>query len=452
MKRQTARLMTLFLVWMLVLPARMSFAGTSTPGILINTAKALPSCLQYKVKGVCFYLQCKLFFCSVRASIRIEHFVPDAVVSVYHDPLAHPWTDYGSVVNNAISGFGSAMLGVPIDSAGTRTRDDRTSRNRQFRDADAFGHPLGVLNFLLAGDWPSSAGPSVVAVPTPAEMMKFPSTIGNIAAEWGQVPSAISNSVVANASSMADVAKLASQVQSSIAAIPNVISQVSNAGQSLSDAMSTGKDISNALGNIASGGPLPALSSVLGGMSFLGMGFFCPPASQPFGLYFNSHIDALTWRGVLPAELLYPGSWIPGMREIGAFPINTWSGVYPRDGSVIQQHPVKGAAVLAQRVGDIITRRSQPHIYTPMIVDRNSNGFRYFHSSEVRENDPGNTVWQRLYPNAERSCSAFGKNDAVNLTSWGDGNTTSEESYMWSMWRRYECCQKVGQIFLFTVP
>ncbi len=436
-----------------------SVAGTTTAEIFTNTASGLPQCLRYQVTGACFWLKCTMFGCKVVTSIKIAHFVPDAIVSVYHDPMKHPWTDYGQAVTKAASGFGKSILRMPIDSAGSRHRDDRTARNKLFRDADAIGHPLSLITSMLSGGSLSTQGPSSVAIPTPAEMMRFPSTYGSIMQEWSSVPSNISSSVVNSARNMANLPSLMSSASSGLGSLSSTFSNASSGGQTLGGAMSNGLNISsflNANPNLPTQGSGSTTnsnsgSSPLSSMSSAGMGFFCPPASKAFGLYFLSHLDALTWRGVLPFELFYAGSWIPGLREIGSYPSNTWSGVFPRDGNVIQQHVVKGPAVVAQRVGDIITRRSQPHIYTPLIVTGVANGYRYFHDPAVRENNPRNTIWQRLYPNPERSCSVFGKNDSLSITSWGDGNTSAEEGYMWNMWRRYECCKKVGQIFIGSV-
>lgn len=176
-------------------------------------------------------------------------------------------------------------------------------------------------------------------------------------------------------------------------------------------------------------------------------GLFCPPTSTPFALHYQSSIDALFWRGVIPAEMLYPESWIPGMGEVGSYPTNTWGGVYPRMGQVTQQHPVKGSAVLAQRVASIISRNAQPHLYSPL---KTKSGFRYFHVGGINPNDASNSRWQRLYPNPSRSCSAFGANDTLDLQSWGDGNGSAEESYSWNLWRRIECCRRRGS-FLGSV-
>ncbi len=444
-KRSLLHGIGLFLACLLFCGNTHAVGGITTAEIVTQTAQAIPSCMQYQVKGACFWLKCVFIKCSVEVSVRITHFAPDVTISVFHDPLQHPWTDFGAVVTKAASGIGSTILGLPLDSAGTRYRDDRTARNRLFRDADAIGNPLLFVSFMKGGGSSSSA-PSSVTVPNANEMMKFPSTIGSVMSEWSNVPSNVSASVVSSAKSMANLSDTASSVSSAFSSLGGKLSSALD-GQSINvDNANSSNGGANSGGSGNSNG-----GSGSGGMGSQNFTLFCPPAASPFSLYFQSHLDAYTWRSVLPAELLYPGSWIPGMRELGSFPANTWSGIYPRDGSVTQQHVVKGPAVIAQRVGDIITRRAQPHIYALLSIEGEANGVRYFHDPKVWESD-GNTTWQRLYPHGESSCSAFGQNDTVSPASWGDGNTSSEEGYMWNMWRRYDCCEKVGQIFLFTVP
>jgi hypothetical protein len=107
-----------------------------------------------------------------------------------------------------------------------------------------------------------------------------------------------------------------------------------------------------------------------------------------------------------------------------------------------QNHPVKSSAVVAERVHSIITKDSQPHIYTKLQVQ--TSGWRYNAIADAYK-------WQRLYPNPQTSCGKFGQNDSVSLTSYGDFNTTSESGYMWNLWRRYECCQQMGGRYIYTI-
>ena len=57
--------------------------------------------------------------------------------------------------------------------------------------------------------------------------------------------------------------------------------------------------------------------------------------------------------------------------------------------------------------------------------------------------------------NADGSLDAsFGSGGRAihNAVTFPNGSTSSEEGYVWNMWRRYECCQRNGQIYLGTVP
>ena len=104
----------------------------------------------------------------------------------------------------------------------------------------------------------------------------------------------------------------------------------------------------------AIGHPLSLLPSA-GGAG----GLVCPSQATPFVPYFQSGLDALAWRLGVP-EMLYPASLIPGLREVGHWPLQTWGGLYPRTGWTTQAEEPKGAAINAQRAGDIVTRTGSP--------------------------------------------------------------------------------------------
>lgn len=317
-------------------PAPARAESTTTAQILADTVSAAPSCAAWRVSGTCFWLKCGFFGCSVKTSMRVSHHNPDAVVSTFHDDLTHPWIDWGRPLARSLRATASTLVGMPVDSAGTRTRDDGRDRAKLYRDADVIGHPGSLLSLLLGS------------------------------------------------------------------------------------------------------GMFPML---------------CPTDVRPYQPYLSSYTDALAWRAMLPVESLYPQAFTPGLREIGAWPLNSWSAVYPRDGNVTQQHPVKGAAVLSQRAGDITTRPGQPHVYVPLP----SGGRRMVGNSMVWmppplvERDASTGTWQMLAPLAERSCQVFGQNDSVLPVSWGDGRTSEHGGYAFNLWRPYSCCPRAGQVFLGAV-
>lgn len=180
-------------------------------------------------------------------------------------------------------------------------------------------------------------------------------------------------------------------------------------------------------------------------------GYICPSQTYPFYPYMLSALDAFSWRLGLP-EMIYPQALIPGMREIGSFPLNTWGAVYPRSGFVTQTSPSKAAAVIAQRAGDIVTRSGQPHVYTYVGAGPHlSYGrMKVWPPSSLKEMDEKSGTWQMLVPNKESSCGTFGSNDLASLAGWGGGKVSATGGYAWNLWRPYKCCRDRGR-FLFDI-
>lgn len=100
--------------------------------------------------------------------------------------------------------------------------------------------------------------------------------------------------------------------------------------------------------------------------------YVCQGAGTALRPYLLSTLDAVAWRYGMP-ESLYPEALTPGMREVGSRASgNLWGNVYPRSGFLHQTDDYKAAAVVAQRAGDVITRRGQPHVYQPLVANSRS--------------------------------------------------------------------------------
>lgn len=178
----------------------------------------------------------------------------------------------------------------------------------------------------------------------------------------------------------------------------------------------------------------------------LGVGFLCASEAVSFFPYFLSTADAIGWRlGV--TELIYPATYLPGFREIGRWPLNTWGSVHPRQGFVNTSEDPKAAAVCAQRAADITTRPFEPHLYTPLIGG--FCGIGCIPPGPVFEHDPLNSTWQMLTPLPQPTCEVFGVNDVLLPFSWADfKQVDSTEDYAWNLWRRYSCCLPNPGIYL----
>ena len=178
-------------------------------------------------------------------------------------------------------------------------------------------------------------------------------------------------------------------------------------------------------------------------------GFLCASEAVSFFPYFLSTVDASGWRlGV--TELIYPATFIPGLREIGDWPLNTWGSVHPRQGFVNTAEDPKAAGVCAQRAADIVTRELQPHAY--VFLGGGDCGTGCTPPGPVMENDPENSTWQMLTPLPESTCNVFGINDVLEPFSWADFKQIDEtEDYAWNLWRRYRCCFPNAGIYLGNV-
>lgn len=176
--------------------------------------------------------------------------------------------------------------------------------------------------------------------------------------------------------------------------------------------------------------------------------FSCQSAAVSFKPYFLSNYDAFSWIQGIP-ERLFPQSYIPGLREIGRFPLNSWGSVYPRTGFIMNGEEPKRAAVIAQRAADIVTRRWQPHIYIPL---SGCHGRGCHPPPPLKENDPNSGKWQMLSPVAERQCTVFGGNDALRLRSWASNKSDSKQQYTWNLWRKYVCCIPAKGTYIGQVP
>ncbi len=192
-----------------------------------------------------------------------------------------------------------------------------------------------------------------------------------------------------------------------------------------------------------------AIGHPLSTFSLLGFNVICRAQASPFVPYYQSGIDALAWRNALP-EILYPASLVPGLREIGTWPLQSWGSVFPRNGWATQSEEPKAAAITAQRAGDIVTRRGQPHLYLPL-SGPNARNQRVWPPGPLHENEARTGTWQMLSPKADTSCGIFGANDLAAVTSWSSGRMDVSGMYTWNLWRPYKCCNSRGQWFLFSV-
>ncbi|OTA19823.1 integrating conjugative element protein [Xenorhabdus beddingii] len=149
----------------------------------INTAQIIagsvsPSCLSWRVSGICYWLFCTWHGCTVKTSVRVSHYLPEAVVSTYHAAGGNPWSEMAQVsqlsggAENAVTGAFS-HLSTGGGDHNVKISGQRSTRLR-FKYADAIGHPAPTL---MGGSIP---GYSCRSVATPL-MPYFLSTLDTVA-------------------------------------------------------------------------------------------------------------------------------------------------------------------------------------------------------------------------------------------------------------------------------
>ena len=291
-----------------MLAAAGSSYAINTGTIVASTLS--PDCLEYRVVGICYWLYCTWTGCTVRTSVKVRHYVPDAVVSSYSNTGENPWTEVR---------FMSPPNPTAEDGGDGTTNHDNENNLAKFKNADVIGHPGG-----------------------------------------------------------------------------QVFSQFASAS-----------------------------------------GYACEGAGTAFMPYLLSTLDTLAWRYNVP-EMVYPESLIPGRREVGTRTgLNLWVNVYPRGGFLHQTDDYKSGAAVAQRAGDIVTRRGQIHVYQSLLAEARDG---YWPAGELMESDASTGKWQELTPTLSNSCAVFPHTNTRVQAQQGD--------YAWALWRPYSCCERRGQVFL----
>ena len=305
----------------------------NTGALVSGTFGVLPSCLRFRVVGICVWLVCAGPYCKVETSVKYGHRNPDLVVGVTNGLGQNPWTEAKAIYSGLEASGASALVsamggsmhggigGIEAGTSGAPDRNESLGRkpNLSFREAQAVGHPL-------AGE------------------------------------------------------------------------------------------------------------------------LYCPSATRFLSPHYLSGLDAVGWRWQLP-EVAYPQALVPGFREVGNWPLNTWGSVYPRSGWLLQSDEPKAAAVAAQRVVDDARGR------TPCLPrSRQRRGVRVRQQTGVAAPVTGGA--QRQDRRLADAVARHG-HELRNLRRERHrlrrrlvgGQAVRRRQNAWTLWRPYSCCEVKG-VFL----
>ena len=127
---------------------------TITTADIVSAITLDRSCLNYCITGVCVWLRCSIYECSFETSIRVAHYNPDLVVSVYDEPGDNPWQEmesiFGSLDSGIVSGIVSTFHGAFV-GGGHRTEggNPATDQSLRFKEVTAIGHPFSSVSDFI---------------------------------------------------------------------------------------------------------------------------------------------------------------------------------------------------------------------------------------------------------------------------------------------------------------
>lgn len=106
---------------------------------------AAEECLDYCIVGVCFWLVgCP--FCSIETTAKIQHRLPDLVVSAFKLPGENPWTEgrniYGEFAKNSLEN----IMGDMADGSAVITEGGEERSDIMFNEVHVIGNPVAYVS------------------------------------------------------------------------------------------------------------------------------------------------------------------------------------------------------------------------------------------------------------------------------------------------------------------
>jgi integrating conjugative element protein (TIGR03756 family) len=125
--------------------------GVWTPALALTTAdigthtlRALPDCLRYRVKGLCFWLVTQYGAPRVESTLQMQHYLPDAVVTVFSQADTNPWVFARNTFDKLAYPMGDAVIRLLMKQRmGHGVHGLSVPGNQvSFKEVDVIGHPL----------------------------------------------------------------------------------------------------------------------------------------------------------------------------------------------------------------------------------------------------------------------------------------------------------------------
>lgn len=119
----------------------------NTLAVVQRTLSALPSCLHYRVTGLCYWTVCDPI-CRAKTTFKVEHYLPDAVASVYRGYGHNAWYEANQVIDSVAYQAGDQQVNSVMKAHlgyGNETTSSPYEQDTHFKEVDVIGNPAIVI-------------------------------------------------------------------------------------------------------------------------------------------------------------------------------------------------------------------------------------------------------------------------------------------------------------------
>ena len=409
-------------------------------------------CGDYCVIGLCAHLRWSIGWSGIKIwtviSPRIRHAMPTLLVSSYDHPGREPFAEWRNTFGVALEAtnelvVGPVLLGSPTGLNGGRAEpvQQDTHQSLSYKEVDILGHPTAIIPEILsldgsiASNWAGSYQvPSVNSLPSSGDVANGDSEDWNIEEMYDNAMASLLETIEGElrAAFLAlDVIATLDEIRQNIQKLRDLVAFIQNAMQ-LAEAAWRG----SVWGNFVN-------------PRFRVPNFFCPVDVTALQPHYLSYADGFWWRSGWPLtdgpisgsnhtlDIMNPMSDDGLPTEADGADLSTWGHMYPREGTVNNNHDAKTASVLAWRAMDVLKND----------VRAGTGGYRVgVPLPDGVRTSPGK--WKMIYP----------ENKVCRDTPYYPDNNLTEDfmrpsvngGYSWNYYGVYTCCSNTRGRFLGT--
>ncbi len=110
--------------------------------------QGLPSCSHYKIVGRCFWLQCSAYECHINSTWKLDHYLPDSVITVFRQKGTNPWIYANNIIDPEAYLVAKKIVHSKYDTeigAGNVSVNSQHDIDNHFKEVDVIGNPAANI-------------------------------------------------------------------------------------------------------------------------------------------------------------------------------------------------------------------------------------------------------------------------------------------------------------------